>query len=110
MPCCRCSQQGCLLLTVVMVILLVAAGVVMLMSQAHLSLRITRQEHRAIQQMVSIGRMSMRRDQHGFSLMELLLVLVSVIVAMAVPAWRHNQLAAGRQQAWMQLHRIGLQQ
>ena len=54
----------------------------------------------------------MRRDEHGFSLMELLLVLalVSVIVAMAVPAWRHNQLAAGRQQAWMQLHRIGLQQ
>ena len=56
----------------------------------------------------------MRRDQHGFSLMELLLVLalVSVIVAMAmaVPAWRHNQLAAGRQQAWMQLYRIGLQQ
>ena len=54
----------------------------------------------------------MRRDEHGFSLMELLLVLalVSVIVAMAVPAWRHNQLAAGRQQAWLQLHRIGLQQ
>jgi Tfp pilus assembly protein FimT len=58
--------------------------------------------------------MSMHRDEHGFSLMELLLVLVlalvSVIVAMAVPAWRHNQLAAGRQQAWLQLHRIGLQQ
>ena len=54
----------------------------------------------------------MRCDQHSFSLMELLLVLVlvSVIVAMALPAWRHNQLAAGRQQAWMQLHRIGLQQ
>ena len=54
----------------------------------------------------------MRRDEHGFSLMELLLVLalVSVIVAMAVPVWRHNQLAAGRQQAWLQLHRIGLQQ
>jgi len=34
----------------------------------------------------------MRRDEHGFSLMELLLVLalISVIVAMAVPAWRHN--------------------
>jgi len=36
----------------------------------------------------------MRCDEHGFSLMELLLVLVlalvSVIVAMAVPAWRHN--------------------
>ena len=31
----------------------------------------------------------MRRDEHGFSLMELLLVLalVSVIVAMAAPAW-----------------------
>ena len=31
----------------------------------------------------------MRRDEHGFSLMELLLVLalVSVIVAMVVPAW-----------------------
>ena len=43
----------------------------------------------------------MRRDQNGFSLMELLLVLalVSVIVAMALPAWRHNQLAAGFQQA-----------
>jgi type IV pilus assembly protein PilE len=56
--------------------------------------------------------MSMRRDEHGFSLMELLLVLalVSVIVAMAVTAWRHNQLAAGRQQAWLQLHHIGLQQ
>ena len=54
----------------------------------------------------------MPREQDGFSLMELLLVLalVSVIVAMAVPAWRHNQLAAGRQQAWLQLHRIGLQQ
>ena len=58
----------------------------------------------------------MRCDQHSFSLMELLLVLVlvlvlvSVIVAMALPAWQHNQLAAGRQQAWMQLHRIGLQQ
>ena len=54
----------------------------------------------------------MRRDEHGFSLMELLLVLalVSVIVAMALPAWRQNQLAAGRQEAWLQLHRIGLQQ
>lgn len=53
MPCCRYSQQGWLLLTVVMVILLVAAGVVMLMSQAHLSLRMTRQEHQAIQQTVN---------------------------------------------------------
>jgi|TARA_B110001452_G_scaffold66625_1_gene53473 hypothetical protein len=36
-----------------MVISLVAAGVVMLMSQAHLSLRMTRQEHQAIQQTVN---------------------------------------------------------
>ena len=54
----------------------------------------------------------MRREQNAFSLMELLLVLalISVIVTIAVPTWRHHQLAAGRQQAWLQLHRLGLQQ
>jgi type IV pilus assembly protein PilE len=54
----------------------------------------------------------MRNNRQGFSLMELLLVLalVSVMLAMAVPTWRQHQLAAGRQQAWMQLQRIGLQQ
>tara|TARA_B110000285_G_C14512402_1_gene332933 strand:- start:180 stop:425 length:246 start_codon:yes stop_codon:yes gene_type:complete len=47
---CQTRQRGWLLLTVVMVVLLVAAGVVMLMSQAHLGLRMTRQEHQEIQQ------------------------------------------------------------
>jgi len=39
----------------------------------------------------------MRPEQDSFSLMELLLALAlgTVIVAMSVPAWRHNQLAAG---------------
>ena len=56
--------------------------------------------------------MSVDNNQQGFSLMELLLVLalVSVMLAMAVPTWRQHQLAAGRQQAWLQLQRIGLQQ
>jgi len=54
----------------------------------------------------------MQNNQQGFSLMELLLVLalVSVMLAMAVPTWRQHQLAGGRQQAWLQLQRIGLQQ
>ena len=52
----------------------------------------------------------MRREQDGFSLMELLLALVSVIMARVVHAWWNNQLAARRQQTWLQLHRIGLQQ
>ena len=54
----------------------------------------------------------MRNNQRGFSLMELLLVLalVSVMLALAVPTWQQHQLAAGRQQAWLQLQRIGLQQ
>ena len=54
----------------------------------------------------------MRNNQQGFSLMELLVVLalVGVMLTMAVPTWRHHQLAAGRQQAWLQLQRIGLQQ
>ena len=45
--------------------------------------------------------MSVDNNQQGFSLMELLLVLalVSVMLAMAVPTWRQHQLAAGRQQA-----------
>ena len=40
----------------------------------------------------------------------LVLVLVSAIVVMALHAWWHNLLAVGRQQSWLQLHRIGLQQ
>ena len=54
----------------------------------------------------------MRNNQQGFSLMELLvaLALVSVMLTIAVPTWRHHQLSAGRQQAWLQLQRIGLQQ
>ena len=54
----------------------------------------------------------MRNNALGFSLMELLLVLtlVSVILSLAIPTWRQHQLSAGRQQAWLQLQRIGLQQ
>jgi len=54
----------------------------------------------------------MRNNAQGFSLMELLLVLtlVSVILSLAVPTWRQHQLSVGRQQAWLQLQRIGLQQ
>ena len=54
----------------------------------------------------------MRNKRLGFSLMELLLVLalVSVLLTMAAPTWRQHQLTAGRQQAWLQLQRIGLQQ
>jgi type IV pilus assembly protein PilE len=53
-----------------------------------------------------------RNKRLGFSLMELLLVLalVSVLLTMAAPTWRQHQLTAGRQQAWLQLQRIGLQQ
>jgi prepilin-type N-terminal cleavage/methylation domain-containing protein len=56
--------------------------------------------------------MLMRNNALGFSLMELLLVLtlVSVILSLAIPTWRQHQLSAGRQQAWLQLQRIGLQQ
>ena len=43
------GQKGWLLLAVVMIVLLIALGVVMLMSQAQLSLRSVRQEHQAIQ-------------------------------------------------------------
>ncbi len=42
-------QKGWLLLSVIMIVLLIALGVVMLMSQAQLSLRSVRQEHQAIQ-------------------------------------------------------------
>lgn len=44
--------------------------------------------------------------------MELLLVLalVGVMLGFAIPTWRQHQLSVGRQQAWLQLHRIGLQQ
>jgi type IV pilus assembly protein PilE len=51
-------------------------------------------------------------NEKGFSLMELLLVLalVGVMLGFAMPAWHHSQLLAGRQQAWLQLQRIGLQQ
>lgn len=44
--------------------------------------------------------------------MELLLVLalVGVMLGLAIPTWRQHQLLVGRQQAWLQLHRIGLQQ
>jgi len=42
-------QKGWLLLAVMMIVLLIALGVVMLMSQAQLSLRSVRQEHQAIQ-------------------------------------------------------------
>tara|TARA_B110000503_G_scaffold55267_1_gene88708 strand:+ start:3138 stop:3539 length:402 start_codon:yes stop_codon:yes gene_type:complete len=54
----------------------------------------------------------MPNNQKGFSLVELLLVLaiVSVMLAMAVPSWHQHQLAAGRQQAWLQLQGLALQQ
>lgn len=54
----------------------------------------------------------MHTNKRAFSLMELLLVLalVGVMLGLAVPTWRQHQLAAGRQQAWLQLQRIGLQQ
>jgi len=42
-------QKGWLLLAVMMIVLLIALGVVMLMSQAQLSLRSVRQEYQAIQ-------------------------------------------------------------
>jgi|TARA_B110000037_G_scaffold171717_1_gene195005 type IV pilus assembly protein PilE len=56
--------------------------------------------------------MSMRNNTQGFSLMELLLVLalVSTILSLVVPSWRQHQLSVGRQQAWLQLQRISLQQ
>lgn len=43
------NQKGWLLLAVLMVIFLIALGVVMLMSQAQLSLRSVRQGHQTIQ-------------------------------------------------------------
>lgn len=48
----------------------------------------------------------------AYSLMELLLVLVlvSITLAMVVPTWRQHQLAAGRQEAWLTLQRLGLQE
>jgi type IV pilus assembly protein PilE len=56
--------------------------------------------------------MLMHNNQPAFSLVELLLVLaiVSVMLALAVPTWRQHQLAAGRQQAWLQLQDLALQQ
>ena len=45
----RSSQKGWLLLAVLMVIFLIALGVVMLMSQAQLSLRSVRQGHQTLQ-------------------------------------------------------------
>ena len=52
----------------------------------------------------------MHNNQPAFSLVELLLVLaiVSVMLALAVPTWRQHQLAAGRQQAWLQLQDLAL--
>lgn len=54
----------------------------------------------------------MHNNQPAFSLVELLFVLaiVSVMLAMAVPTWRQHQFAAGRQQAWLQLQGLALQQ
>ena len=54
----------------------------------------------------------MHNNQSAFNLVELLLVLaiVSVMLAMAVPTWRQHQFAAGRQQAWLQLQGLALQQ
>ncbi|MDC9720416.1 MAG: prepilin-type N-terminal cleavage/methylation domain-containing protein [Gammaproteobacteria bacterium] len=54
----------------------------------------------------------MKNNKAGFSLIELLLVLVlmGVMLAMAIPAWQQHQLTSGRQQAWLVLQRIGLQQ
>ncbi|MCO4837107.1 MAG: prepilin-type N-terminal cleavage/methylation domain-containing protein [Oceanospirillaceae bacterium] len=54
----------------------------------------------------------MGNSQRAFSLMELLLVLalVGIILGLAMPTWRQHQLSVGRQQAWLQLQRIGLQQ
>tara|TARA_B100000780_G_scaffold262417_1_gene215536 strand:+ start:277 stop:678 length:402 start_codon:yes stop_codon:yes gene_type:complete len=48
----------------------------------------------------------------AFSLMEFLLVLalVSAMLAMAVPTWRQHQLVAGRQQGWLELQRLSLQE
>lgn len=40
----------------------------------------------------------------------LVLALVGVMLGLAIPTWRQHQLPVGRQQAWLQLHRIGLQQ
>jgi type IV pilus assembly protein PilE len=54
----------------------------------------------------------MVNNEAGFSLLELLLVLVlvGVLLVMAVPSWQQHQWLAGRQQAWLQLQSIGLQQ
>jgi len=54
----------------------------------------------------------MFNNEAGFSLLELLLVLVlvGVLMVMAVPTWQQHQWLAGRQQAWLQLQSIGLQQ
>ncbi|MBT3437703.1 MAG: prepilin-type N-terminal cleavage/methylation domain-containing protein [Oceanospirillaceae bacterium] len=54
----------------------------------------------------------MVNNEAGFSLLELLLVLVlvGVLLVMAVPTWQQHQWLAGRQQAWLQLQGMGLQQ
>ena len=54
----------------------------------------------------------MASEEAGFSLLELLLVmaLIGILLSFALPAWQQHQWVAGRQQAWLQLQRIGLQQ
>ena len=54
----------------------------------------------------------MSRTRAGFSLLELMVVLalLAILLAFSVPAWQQHQLKAGRQAAWLQLQRIGLQQ
>jgi type IV pilus assembly protein PilE len=54
----------------------------------------------------------MVNNPDGFSLLELLLVLVlvGVLLVMAVPSWQQHQWLAGRQHAWLQLQSMGLQQ
>ncbi len=54
----------------------------------------------------------MVNNESAFSLLELLLVLVlvGVLLVMAVPTWKQHQWLAGRQQAWLQLQSMGLQQ
>lgn len=48
----KSEQQGWLLLAVIVIVMLISLGVVMLMSQAQLSLKSVAQEHQAMQEKI----------------------------------------------------------